>query len=130
MAAYEPSFEYIKLANAIKFGNVNDMKKTYYGFEVPDVDILIRSWRPKLSGCLPIMVSEYSDIYFFTAPFQYFKLRDFETIIQDYSNRTDSINMHYGKDEMETIKKFSENIKDSKIFVIGKKINKTWFPFK
>lgn len=130
MAAYEPTFEYMKLAKSSKLENLEDMKKEYYGFSVPDVNILIRSWRPKLSGCLPIMVSDYPDIYFFAAPFQYFKMQQFNAIIKDYTERTSSSSITYEKEDMEIIRKYGNKIKKGNVMIIGKKVKNIWLPFR
>ncbi len=129
MAAYEPAYEYMRLSKSISLDNLEEMKKHYYGFDIPDVDLIIRSWRPKLSGCLPILVSDYADFYFYTAPFQYFKLNDLKIIIGDHLNRANSASITYGPEEIETITKLNKKIANGKVFVIGKKVNNVWFPF-
>ncbi len=129
MAAYEPAYEYMRLSRSIRLDNIEEMKKHYYGFEVPDADIVIRSWRPKLSGCLPIMVSDYANMYFYTAPFQYFKLNDLKAIVTDHLERNSSASTSYGDEEIKTIRKFHKKIERGRVFVLGKKINNVWFPF-
>lgn len=130
MAAYEPFEEYKKL---FKISNSNDLsieeaKLKYYGFSVPDVNFIIRTWRPKFTGCLPIMLTDYSDIYFFTAPFQYFKLKDLKSISEDYLSRSTSSSTNYTDNDILTIQNNGESIKAGKIYVLGKKINNIWLP--
>ena len=105
-----------------------EAKLKYYGFSVPDVNFIIRTWRPKFTGCLPIMLTDYSDIYFFTAPFQYFKLKDLKSISEDYLSRSTSSSTNYTDNDILTIQNNGESIKAGKIYVLGKKINNIWLP--
>jgi len=49
--------------------SVEDLRKTYFGFRVPPVDIFIRSNEVKESGCLhPLLESDETQLYFPTSP--------------------------------------------------------------
>ena len=130
MAAYEPAYEYMKLFGTQKFNKLEEMKKAYYGFDIPDVNLIIRSWRPKVTGCLPIMISDYSDIYFFTSPFQYFKLGHYKSILEDYSKRTESSSVKYGEEDIKNIKNYAKEIGNGNVFILGEKKGNVWLPFK
>ena len=127
MSAYEPTFEYLKLSKSGGLTSLEDAKKNYYGFDIPNVDFIIRAWRPKLSGCVPIMVSDYSDIYLFPSPFQCFKLEHFKMILEDYAGRSDNV-LKYGAPEIKTIREYSDRLKNNKPVIIGKKIGNIWLP--
>ncbi len=127
MAAYEPSFEYMKLANEGRLTSPEEAKLAHYGTDVPDVDLIIRSWRPKFSGCVPILTSDYSDIYFFPAPFQCFRLKHFKAIVADYEARNKTV-IRYNQDDMEVIREHGAEIRNGTPVIIGRKVGKIWLP--
>ncbi len=127
MAAYEPVVEYLKLSKSGKFTDPEAARREYYGSDTPDVDFIVRSWRPKLSGCVPIMVSDYSDIYLFPAPFQYFKIDHFRSIIDDYNARVANP-LTYGPAAIKAIQDNSDKLKNGKPMVIGKRVGEVWLP--
>ncbi len=128
MIAYEPSYEYLRIIkNNIKVDSVDKLIKKYYGFDVPDINIIIRAWRAKFSGCIPLFVSEYADIYFFPAPFIYFNRSVYRIIIKDYLKRIKSSN------EVPTTKQIKElyNVRkkiSKKPLPIGELVGGRWLP--
>ena len=130
MTAYESNYEYVNLLKNNTDKTIDELKTIYYGYNAPDVNIFIRTWRPKLSGGLPIFIGDYADIYFFTSPFQYFRMRHLKKILEDYSKRKESTRVDYTEDDIKTIRSLSKNIEKGKVLVIGDKISNIWFPFK
>lgn len=143
MAAYDPAYEYSTFFGKMQAGARLELKdwesydreraelaKAYYGFEVPKVDLMIRTWRPKLSAMIPILVGEYADMYFFPAPFQLFDLEAYRRIVEDYKARastpdTEEIWNAGGKIPM---RDYREQIRKLKPTVIGREFDGVWLP--
>jgi len=130
MVAYDARYEYIKLLHSTKTNSISKLIKKYYGLNVPPVDIIIRSWRPRLSLCIPILVGEYADVYFFPQPFQYFNKKHYESILRDYSSRIKSKGggFLYSKKEIQKIRKLKNLITKQKPLIIGRKVGNAWIP--
>lgn len=145
MAAYDPLYEYRTLfrefQSEIKL-DITDLERynkerlelvrSYYGFDVPRVNVIIRTWRPKLSAIVPILVGDYADIYLFPAPFQLFNFDAYNMIVKDYNNRistSDIEDMWNSKDNI-SIRNYVHKIKITKPVVIGSRAGNSWLPFK
>ncbi|MDE1825426.1 MAG: undecaprenyl diphosphate synthase family protein [Candidatus Micrarchaeota archaeon] len=145
MAAYDPLYEYntlfVKMHGkfALKIENLENYNKereslveAYYGFEVPKVNILIRTWWPKLSALIPILVGDHADIYLFPAPFELFNISIYRKIVEDYNNRTSSPDVEELLDKGidAPIRNYRNEINNTKPVILGSIINDTWLPFK
>ena len=128
MLAYEPSYEYLRIIkNNIRAGSKKDLVRKYYGFYVPDVNLIIRTWRPKLSGCVPLFVSEYADIYFFPAPFMYFNRSTYKIIFEDYLKRIESSNKVPTKLQIKELYNAQGRL-SKKPLPLGELVGGRWFP--
>ena len=133
MVAYDSRQEYLKLIRSQSLSaDIKSLIDNYYGFNVPDVDLLIRSWRPRLSACIPILVGEYADIYLFPAPFQCFDMVPYKKIISDYSKRLKSKggSFIYTREDVEQIKMQGSRIKRSSTepLLLGTTVGNAWLP--
>ena len=130
MVAYDTTYEYINFLSKNNEKDVEKLIRAYYGFPVPKVDFLIRTWRPRLSGCVPILVGEYSDIYLFSSPFQCFDLDALKTIESDYRNRIESKGggFLYTNEDIAKIHVMKDKILTKKISIIGTKVGNAWLP--
>ncbi|VVB77450.1 Ditrans,polycis-undecaprenyl-diphosphate synthase ((2E,6E)-farnesyl-diphosphate specific) [uncultured archaeon] len=143
MAAYDPAHEYGVFFGKIQTGaklEIEDwesynqkragLTKLYYGFDVPRVDVMIRTWRPKLSAMVPILVGEYADIYLFPAPFQIFDLAAYKKIAEDYKKRalTPDTEEIWHKGGNMPVRDHKEQIKATKPVVIGSESEGVWLP--
>jgi uncharacterized protein len=134
MVAYDSKYEYINfLSNTKDFHEkgIENLIKEYYGTNVPEIDFIIRSWRPRLSSCIPILVGEYADMYLFSGPFQYFDSRSYSMIINDYEKRIGSKGggFRYSEGDLEKIRDYKgEIISKIKPYIIGSTIGYSWLP--
>lgn len=128
MLAYEPSYEYLRIIKRnIRVNSKEGLIKRYYGFYVPEVNFIIRAWRPKLSGCVPLFVSEYADIYFFPAPFLYFNKSTYKTILEDYLKRIESSNKVPTAQQIKELYNAQGKL-SKKPLPIGELVGGRWFP--
>ncbi|GEM_PF-1497390 len=138
MLAYDTRYEYQKLFmeamdEGVYFHDTKKLIELYYGSDVPEVDFIIRPWRPRLSACIPILVGEYADIYFFHAPFQLLTKKHYKSVLEDYKNRLESkgSGFRYTNEEIDTIHDIIKCELDSITpLTLGTKIGDVWIPIK
>lgn len=132
MAAYDERHECVTYLTKAHTTDVKELVYTYYGCNVPDVDVTIRFGRPRLSFCLPLLVGGYSDIFLYPIPFQYCTREDIMTILTDYGERPVSKGggFAYSDNDIKSIRAKKDNLKFIKPQVMGTKIGRVWFPFK
>jgi uncharacterized protein len=134
MVAYDSKYEYISFLSKTKDFHekgIDNLIREYYGTAVPEIDFIIRSWRPRLSSCIPILVGEYADMYLFSGPFQYFDAKSYSMIITDYEKRLISKGggFRYSEGDVERIRDYrGEIISKIKPYIIGSTIGYSWLP--
>lgn len=138
LTAYDPVYEYVKLLvkNKELIVSPDDFDKTamirqYYGFDVPHVDFIIRTWWPRFS-IIPILVGEHSDIYLFPGPQQTFNKQQYTKIVRDYESRMTSKDSGeaYKKGSGRNMAKLKRKLASVEPVLIGSKIDGVWIPLK
>lgn len=138
--AYDHSYEYLKvfkMTQNFKDENLSTfylLKKKavtkYYGRDLPDIDLSIRTMRPRLSNSIPVLIGDYADFYFFPAPFPMLGKRQIDRILDDEKLRIDSKGggYVYTDDDIKSLRNLSlKDFSNSPIF-LGKKISHLWLP--
>ncbi|MDG7041385.1 MAG: undecaprenyl diphosphate synthase family protein [Nitrososphaerota archaeon] len=134
--AYDTIFEYLKVLSkyAIDLKNndlyENKLKMDYYDINIPDVDLSIRTMRPRLSNTTPILIGEYADFYFFPAPFPLLRKNHLALIIKDALLRKESKggSFIYKKEDIDAIRKYTFDDFYLKPMYLGKKVSRVWLP--
>lgn len=138
LTAYDPVYEYAKLISNNKNENLNDfenykkkLKNKYFGFEIPSVDFVIRTWWPRYS-IIPILVGEHADVYLFPGPQEVFNEEAYMKIIVDYKNRIKSKNKEekFTVAEGSNLSKLKNKISSVEPLIIGSMIDGFWVPIK
>jgi undecaprenyl diphosphate synthase len=132
LTAFDPVHEYLKLMKNNKKDTIDKkiLIRRYYGFDVPQVDFLIRTWWPRYS-IIPILVGEHADIYLFPAPMQAFKEKHYVKITKDYMDRITSTDSGdaYIKGVSKNLSSIKTKILSADPLLTGIKINGVWMPF-
>lgn len=138
--AYDHPYEYLKafkMTHNLKDENLStfySLKKKaiakYYGRDVPDIDLSIRTMRPRLSNSIPVLIGDYADFYFFPAPFPMLGKRQIDLILDDEKLRIDSKGGKYvyTDNDIKSLRKLSlKDFSNSPIF-LGEKNSHLWLP--
>lgn len=132
MYAYDYYFELINVMNSITghIQTIDDLRFEYYGKHMRDLDLIIRTGRPRLSRAIPIFVGEYADFYTFPAPFSMLESRNIEDIFKDYRSRVSSKGgkLCYSERDIDEMQKFSLDDFDCRPLVLGTKVGNVWLP--
>lgn len=132
MYAYDYYYEILKLINEIKkpAKSIEEMRTKYYGREINELDLIIRTGRPRLSRAIPLLISEYADFYIFPAPFPMLETSHVEEIFDDYRNRLSSKGgkFIYSDSDVQAMQKFNLRDFDTTPLVIGTKVGNVWLP--
>jgi undecaprenyl diphosphate synthase len=132
MYAYDYYYELLKLINEIDkpVESIEELRIRYYGREIGDLDLIIRTGRPRLSRAIPLLISEYADFYIFPASFPLLNINHVEDIFGDYRNRISSKGgkFIYSDSDVQAMQEFSLEDFDTNPLVIGTKIGNVWLP--
>lgn len=136
--AYDSIYEWVELFNKSRLNydgaNYNEylkkLKIKYYGIDMPEIQVVIRTMRMRLSNALPIIIGEYADFYFYPGPFPLLNKKHLKLIIDDAIARLESKggSFMYSHEDIESIRKFGFSDFDKKPLFIGKKVSRVWLP--
>jgi undecaprenyl diphosphate synthase len=132
MFAYDYYYEILNLFNTARrpVQSIKDLRIKYYGKNMQDLDLIIRTGRPRLSRAIPLLVSEYADFYTFPAPFSMLETRHINDIFEDYRDRVSSKGgkLCYSDKDINAMQKFNLDDFDCQPLVLGTKVGDVWLP--
>lgn len=138
MVAYDSAHEYTGLLRGNPGATREELLRSYYGAEIPEVDFLLRTYRPRLSSCIPILVGDYADIYLFTAPFSMLTREKFAKVICEYRQkpRSKGGGFLYTRDDLQrltssrTLAELRHHLKHVEPYPVGSLIGDVWVPLR
>jgi undecaprenyl diphosphate synthase len=132
MFAYDYYHELLDLINKINMPvhSIGDLRIKYYGRYMQDLDLIIRTGRPRLSRAIPMLISEYADFYIFPAPFSMLETKHIDDIFEDYRDRISSKGgkLCYSDNDIDAMQEFSLDDFNCDPLVLGTKVGNVWLP--